>query len=370
MRVIRERRFIMHRKCIVIGVVFFLISALGMVSFAHGVDFKGKTIKWIIPLQVGGGTDIWARIYAPFLHKYLPGNPRIVIKNVPGAGSIVGGNYFHTKVRADGLGVLGNSGSTTFPYLLGVSAVKYDFSKYHIVFGSPTGGVVYIKPDLGVKSARDLKGFKEKLNYASQGATSLDIIPMLAFDMLGLDVKAIFGYKGRGAGRVAFEQGEVRIDYQTSTAYIRNVHPLVKKGAAVPLMTWGVLDDRGNVVRDPMEPDLPCFPEAYEMVHGKRPSGPAWEAWKTFFIAGFGVQKAMWLPEKTPQKIVEAYRTSAAKLIADPEFKEVIQKSLGGYAQMVGKEARAAFDQVVATAEGSKAWMLRWLKDRFDVTVK
>lgn len=360
----------MRKKCILIGLVFFLISTVGMVPLAHGVNFKGKTIKWIIPFQVGGGTDIWARVYAPYLSKHLAGNPKIVIKNVPGAGSIVGGNYFHTKVRADGLGVLGNSGSTTFPYLLGVSAVKYDFSKYHIVFGSPTGGVVYIKPDLGVKSARDLKGFKEKLNYASQGATSLDIIPMLAFDMLGLDVKAIFGYKGRGAGRVAFEQGEVRIDYQTSTAYIRNVHPLVKKGAAIPLMTWGVLDEKGNVVRDPMEPDLPCFPEAYEMVHGKRPSGPAWEAWKTFFIAGFGVQKAMWLPEKTPQKIVKAYRIGAAKVIADPEFKEVIKKSLGGYQQMVGKEARAAFDQVVSTAEGSKAWILRWLKDRFDVTVK
>ncbi|MCK4783843.1 MAG: hypothetical protein KAV87_08850 [Desulfobacteraceae bacterium] len=360
----------MSKKMLVIGIAFFIILSIGMAPTVHGVDFSKKTIKWIIPFQVGGGTDIWARVYAPFLHKHFPGNPKIVIKNVPGGGSIIGGNYFHNKVRPNGFGVFGNSGSTTFPYLLGVSAVKYDFSKYHIVFGSPTGGVVYIKPDMGVKTARDLKGLKAKLNYASQGATSLDIIPMLAFDMLGLDVKAIFGYKGRGAGRVAFEQGEVRIDYQTSTAYIRNVRPLVKQGAAVPLMTWGVLDEKGNVVRDPMESGLPCFPEAYEMVHGKRPSGPAWDAWKTFFIAGFAAQKAMWLPEKTSKAIVKTYRTAAAKVIADPEFKEVIKKSLGGYEQMVGKDARAAFDQVVSKAEGSKAWILKWLKDRFNVTVK
>ena len=78
----------------------------------------------------------------------------------------------------------------------------------------------------------------------------------------------------------------------------------------------------------------------------------------------------MWLPEKTPKEIVETYRTATAKAIADPEFKVVIEKSLGGYKQMVGKEARAGFDQVAATAENSKVWILKWLKDRFNVTVK
>jgi hypothetical protein len=253
---------------------------------------------------------------------------------------------------------------------LGNSKVKYDFSKYHIVFASPTGGVAYIKPDLGVKSAKDLKDLKAKLAYASQGATSLDIIPLLAFDMLGLDVKAIFGYKGRGAGRVAFEQGETNIDYQTSTAYIKNVRPLVKQGLAVPLMTWGVLDKEGNIVRDPLEPDLPCFPEVYEMVHGKKPSGPGWKAWKAYYIAGFGIQKAMWLPEKTPEDVVKGYRDAAAKVIADSEFQEVVKKSLGGYKQLAGMDARQAFDQVLKVPKEDKAWLINWIKEEYGVTVK
>ena len=313
---------------------------------------------------------MWARLYAPFFRKYLPGNPTVAVQNMPGGGSITGGNYFHTRAKPDGLTVFGSSGSTSFPYLLGVSAVKYDFSKYHIVFASPTGGVAYIKPDFGVKSAEGLKGFKEKLAYASQGATSLDIIPLLAFEMLGLDVKAVFGYKGRGPGRVAFEQGETNIDYQTTTAFIKNVRPLIAQGLAVPLMSWGVLDDKGNVVRDPVELDFPCFPEAYEMVHGKKPSGPAWRAWKTFFVAGFAVQKAMWLPEKASPEIVEAYRMAAAKVLADPEFKKVVAKSLGGYPQLAGKEARQAFNEVLSVPPESKKWLLNWLKERYDVTVK
>ncbi|MBL0712911.1 MAG: hypothetical protein JJV98_04355 [Desulfosarcina sp.] len=334
-------------------------------------DFSGEKITWIIPFKVGGGSDVWSRLYAPFFQKYLPGNPIVAVKNMPGGGSITGGNYFHTRVRGnDGLTVFGSSGSTSFPYLLGNSKVKYDFAQYHIVFASPTGGVAYIKPELGVKSAADLKGYTKELAYASQGATSLDIVPLLAFDLLGLNVKAIFGYKGRGGGRVAFEQGEVNIDYQTSTAYIKNVRPLVKQGLAVPLMTWGVLDADGNVVRDPIEPNLPCFPEVYEMIHGKKPSGQAWNAWKAFMVAGFGVQKAMWLPKKTKPEIVAAYRAAATKVIADPEFQGVVKKSLGGYKQLAGEDARKAFEQVLSVSKEDKAWVLKWIKDEYGIEVK
>jgi tripartite-type tricarboxylate transporter receptor subunit TctC len=360
----------MHKKWILVGIAFFLVSLPGVVPLAQGVDFSGETIKWIIPFGVGGGSDVWARLYAPFFQKYLPGKPTVAVQNMPGGGSITGGNYFHTRVKADGLTAFGSSGSTSFPYLLGASQVKYDFTKYHIVFASPTGGVAYIKPEFGVKSAKDLKGFKEKLAYASQGATSLDIIPLLSFEMLGLDVKAVFGYKGRGPGRVAFEQGETNIDYQTTTAFTKNVRPLIDQGLAVPLMTWGILDDKGNVVRDPVEPEFPCFPEAYEMVYGKKPSGSAWKAWKAFFVAGFGVQKAMWLPEKTSPEIVEAYRTAAAEIVADPEFQKMVKKSLGGYPQLVGQEAKWAFNDVLSVSPVSKQWVLKWLKERFDVTVK
>jgi tripartite-type tricarboxylate transporter receptor subunit TctC len=350
-----------------------MIFALVMVAPAASAetDFAGKQITWIIPFKVGGGSDVWSRLYAPFMQKYLPGNPVVAVKNMPGGGSITGGNHFEQRVRkADGLTIFGSSGSTSFPYLLGNSKVKYDFAKYHIVFASPTGGVAYIKPDLGVKTAADLKGLTAELAYASQGATSLDIVPLLAFDMLGLNVKAVFGYKGRGSGRVAFEQGEVNIDYQTSTAYIKNVRPLIEQGLGVPLMTWGVLDKEGNVVRDPIEPDLPCFPEVYEMVHGKKPSGPAWNAWKTFMVAGFGVQKAMWLPQKTKPEIVTAYREAAAKVIADAEFQGVVEKSLGGYKQLAGEDARKAFDQVLSVSAEDKAWVLKWIKDKYDVEVK
>jgi len=69
-------------------------------------------------------------------------------------------------------------------------------------------------------------------------------------------------YDGKGAARVAFEQGEVNLDYQTSPAYLKNVQPLVDEGLAVPLFAFGILDENGDIVRDPVFPDMPSFAEA------------------------------------------------------------------------------------------------------------
>jgi len=83
------------------------------------VSFAGETVEWIIPFSTGGGSDTWARFNAPFLQKHLPGNPEVVVVNEPGGGSTRGANLFTQRAQPDGLTVLGTSGSTQFPYLLG-----------------------------------------------------------------------------------------------------------------------------------------------------------------------------------------------------------------------------------------------------------
>src|SRR5690606_13397169 len=149
--------------------------------------------------------------------------------------------------------------------------------KWVPVLAAPTGGVAYISSKFGVKSVKDLGKVKGvKLAFGSQGPTSLDLVPLLGFRMLGLDVNHVFGMKGRGPGRLAFERGEATIDYQTTSAYLKNSLPLVKEGKAVPLFSWGAFDDNGNLIRDPNFKDLPHFAEAYEIVRGKKPEGVEW----------------------------------------------------------------------------------------------
>ncbi|MBM3608429.1 MAG: tricarboxylate transporter, partial [Alphaproteobacteria bacterium] len=215
-------------------------AAFAAPAHSQPVDFKGKTIEWIIPFGLGGGSDVMARFMAPYLSKYLPGNPTVVLVNVAGGGSTTGANRFAANAKPDGLTLLITSGSTQFPYLLGDPRVKYDYRDWRLVMAGPTGGVAYISSKFGVKSVKDLGKLKgQKLVYGSQGATSLDLVPMLGFRMLGLDVHHVFGMKSRGDGRLAFERGEATVDYQTSSAYIRSSVPLVKAGTAVPLFSWG-----------------------------------------------------------------------------------------------------------------------------------
>jgi tripartite-type tricarboxylate transporter receptor subunit TctC len=308
------------------------------------VDFSGQTVEWVIPFSTGGGSDTWARFNAPFLSKHLPGNPTVIVVNEPGGGSTRGANLFTARAQPDGLTVFGTSGSTQFPYLLGDPRVQYEYQDWEIAMVAPTGGVVYVSPSTGVTSAEEIANLAgQRLVYASQGATSLDLVPLLAFRLLGLEVQHVFGFAGRGDGRLAFERGETNIDYQTSSAYLSNVVPLVEAGEAIPLMSWGVLDEDGNPQRDPTFPDLPILEEVYEMIHGEPPSGPDYEAYKAFNTAGFAAQKMFVLPEGTPEEIVEAYRQAWRDVFEDEDYQNTVEATLGTYAQVTDRAAEALF---------------------------
>jgi hypothetical protein len=219
-----------------------------------------------------------------------------------------------------------------------------------------------------VKGPGDLAKVKgRKMKYGSQGPTSLDLVPILAFQILGLDVDPVFGMKGRGDGRLAFERGEALIDYQTTSAYLRNVVPLVKAGKAVPLFSWGVLNDKGEFVRDPTFPDLPHFAEFYEMVYGKKPSGIEFEVFKAFCVAGFVVQKPIFLLKGTPQDIVDAYVNALQTGMSTPEFKEKSKEELGDYEQATGKAAAEMLKVALDVRPEARQWVRKWLTEKYNV---
>jgi tripartite-type tricarboxylate transporter receptor subunit TctC len=344
------------------------IASFTFANPVHAVDFDGERIEWIVPFGGGGGSDTWARFYAPMLSENLPGKPTVVVKNIPGGGSTKGANQFQRRAKNDGTDIIGTSGSTQFPYLLGDRRVNYEYKDWTPVLVSPTGGVFYISPELGVESAEDLASLRgEDLKYASQGATSLDLVPLLAMEILDIDVQAIFGMKGRGSGRLAFERGEVNIDYQTSSAYLSKVIPLVDEGKVIPIMSWGIIDENGDMQRDPTFPDLPHFAEVYEMVHGEKPSGTAFKVWKAFFAAGFAAQKAVFLPKGTPQDVIDTWSDAAEKTIQSDAFKNNSELVLGKYPQAVKGKAAKMFAAALDISDADRKWVRNWLTTKYNV---
>ena len=87
-------------------------AVLAVAPAARAADFAGKTIEWVIPFSVGGGSDVWARFFAPLLAEQLPGRPTVVVKNVPGGGSITGSSTSGTCVSSSAVTAAAISSAT------------------------------------------------------------------------------------------------------------------------------------------------------------------------------------------------------------------------------------------------------------------
>tara|TARA_R100000365_G_scaffold1443_1_gene4974 strand:+ start:3497 stop:4699 length:1203 start_codon:yes stop_codon:yes gene_type:complete len=346
-----------------------LMATIAMPAAAQ--DLSGKTVEFVIPFSESGGSAAWANFFAPLLREHLPGNPTTVVRYRPGAGSTAGANWFQEQTTDDGTLIFGSSGSTQFPYLLGDPRVRYEYRDWQPVLASGTGGVVYLPPDLGARFDGDFDDLQDEFFiYGSQGATTLDLVPLLSFKMLGLDVEPVFGVEGRGDGRLMFERGEANIDYQTSSAYIQNVEPLIEQGLAVPAFTFGALDDAGNIVRDPTFPDLPSFKEVCEATAECETSGVAWDAWKAFFVAGFAAQKMVFLPGTASDEVVEMYYTAFEEMTARDDFAEMAEATLGVYPQLTRAAGQGAYEAAISVPAEAKQYVLDWLAEDYGVTLE
>ena len=136
------------------------------------------------------------------------------------------------------------------------------------------------------------------------------------------------------------------------------------------MMTWGSLDDDGNIVRDPTFPEIATFKEVCEKTDGCETKGEAWDAWKAFFVAGFPVQKIAFLPAGTSQDVIDTFTVAFAKVKARGDFAKISAKSLGKYPMFVGKSAKAALDRATSVPPSAKAYVINWLKTDYGVELK
>ena len=346
--------------------------ALGMTLFGTSAPaaepyYAGKTIEIIVPFGAGGGTDVWSRFVAPYLQKHVPGNPRVSIKNIPGGESITGTNTFADSARPDGLTLLASSATTVFHYLLGRPQVRYDFANLEPVLVTATGGVVFTSPRTGVRTPQDLLKPAAPLVYGGISATGLDLVTLLSFELLKLDVRAVLGFEGRGPARLAFERGETTVDYQTTTAYQTQVAPLIPEGKVTPLMTFGLLTGPGVVERDATVPDLPTVPEVYQQLHKRAPSGEVWQAYLSFMAAGFAYQKALWAPDGTPREALDALYQGARQLIESPEFKEKSRNLMEGYPTYPGNAVEKAVREALTLPDDVRKFARDLVATRYGV---
>lgn len=348
---------------------FGLAATISGSELAHAqkVDFAGKRIELLVPFPPGGGSDVYSRALAPFLEKHLPGNPTIIIRNVPGGGSIPGANQFAARAKPDGTTALVCSSSTVMNFVFQRPKFELELDKMQPVVVSPQGSVVYASPSLGIKSANEIAKLKGKpLVFGGGGPTGAELRMTATLELLGLETKYVWGI-ARGPVRLAFERGEFNINYDTTPGYLKNAMPLVKAGKAVPLFALGVLDEKGNLQRDPNFKDLPNFAEVYEIMHGKKPSGPPYEAWKAILQMSVMANKSILLPAGTSKPVVDAWRTAIRKTLDDPEFEKQAAKVVEGYPQFVGEAGGPILKNATSLPGEVAGWIKDFLKTKHNV---
>jgi len=173
--------------------------------------YQGKTIRIVIGSSTGGGYDLWARVLARYYGKYIPGNPTILVQNMPGAASIVATNYLHNVAKPDGLTLGAILPAIYFDQLVGRPEVKFDFAKIAWI-GSPEQNDIihYMRADSPYRSIEDIRKAKEPPRCGSSGTgTTGFYIPRLLDEVLGTKHTIVSGYPGGSEIDLAVERGEV-----------------------------------------------------------------------------------------------------------------------------------------------------------------
>jgi hypothetical protein len=337
---------------------------------ASAANFAGRTVDLIVPAGPGSGADVYARAFGPFLGRHLPGQPNVQVRNVPGGGTITASNEFQQRARPDGLSVMSGSSSQVINSILGDRRVRYDLRSWRPFIVSTQGIAIYASPSLGIRGPQDMAALRgQRLVYGGAGATAADLRLILSFDMLGWTTRNVWGID-RGQARLAFERGEFNLSYDATSPFKRDVQPLIQRGLAVPLFSFGALDAEGRFIRDPNFPDLPNFQEAHRIVHGTEPSGVAYDAWIANFNMAMTLNKFFALPAGTPDDIFQAYAQAMQKTLEDPEATRARDLVLEGYPQVLGQPAEALLRRSAVIEPAVLEWIDGWLRQREGVSLR
>jgi tripartite-type tricarboxylate transporter receptor subunit TctC len=206
----------MQRHWFVLIWLFFTPAAWAQTPF-----YQGKTITVVAGVSAGSAYDLYARLMAQFMGKYIPGNPSFIVQNMTGAGSIIGANYVYNVSKPDGLTIGAIQPSIYFNQLMKQKEVKYDWAKFGWIGSSDKSDyLLYMRADLPYKTLADVRKAKEPPKCGSTGAgTSGSYMPKLLEETLGTKFTIVAGYQGGGEIDLAVERGELHCRAFTVQAY-------------------------------------------------------------------------------------------------------------------------------------------------------
>lgn len=306
-----------------LGCVLFagLLDPKTVIGAPPGQPFADKSVRIIVPYAPGAAYDRLARIVARRMGRYIPGNPSMVVQNMPGGGGAVATNYLYNVAPKDGSAMAILNTSLVLPQLIGSPAVKFDKAKFSWLGSLQKVNIAcMMRKESGITDFSQLLGPGEKsFHFGATAAGASNHMWAVFLQDIGARIKIVSGYAGAAPIYSAMQQGELDGVCSTWDAMRITARPLHGIGAEAGS---GAI---ANIIVQTGEKralDLPDVPLLGKFLKTERQRAVA-----NALSGADEVTRAFALPPGVPAERVRLLREAFKQSMDDPELKEMTQKS-------------------------------------------
>ncbi|MBI4489247.1 MAG: hypothetical protein HY694_09200 [Deltaproteobacteria bacterium] len=346
------------RVKLVLTIAGLLLLTTGHLHSAEEPYYKGRTLVLLNNFSPGGSSDVWTRLMARHIGRFIPGSPTVIVQNMPGAVGIVAHQWLGRVAKPDGLTIGAFGGGLAAKQATGgFPKEARDIREMEIIAAIQDTDVFFARRAVfpqGYKSF--LSPAKLPIVIANLGGRIDDsyIRDASTMALFGLrrgrdaDFIQVAGFPGGSDAYLAMGRGEVDY-YVTRVAGYRQT-PLqeVKAQNWVPLWQGGIVTGTGQFVRDPGVKEILTFVEAFEELTGRSPSGPYWQYIKWHATARSAIRFVA-APPGTPKEIVSVLTKAWAQMLKDSKYLGEQKKVFGTEEDISyqGEEARRRIEQIL-----------------------
>ncbi len=333
-------------------------------SPASAQFYKGKTLNVLINYGAGGNTDVQGRSVLRFMENYIAGKPRIVVRNMPGAGGVVATNYLGQAAKKNGsvIGVFTIAGMAEL-----TQAKELRVSHKDLIFIGAIGQqqIAHIRKDVldgGINNANDFLKVTKVFKTAGHAPTSSkDVSIRLTLKLLDMKHEHVTGFKGANSIRRAILQNGIQYTEDSLTGYYNGVQPLlIKPGVSVPLWHVGQPTKGGGLKHaDTVAKEIPTFLDVYQAKHGKGKMPPA-DAWGTYLkLAQMRqVLRVIVTPKGVPKQAVADLRAAWMKTTKDAGYlAEYKKQNASDLVPLSGEDAQEVVDDLLNVKPSVQKYM-------------
>jgi len=339
------------------SILALIVGALSVASLhaAQPPFYQGKTVRIIVGNLPGDTHDLFARAYSRSMGKHIPGNPAILVQNMPGAGTIIAANHVYSIAKPDGLTLGSVSPALYYAQLTGSKEVRFDWPKFTWI-GSPerNGSLLFMRADTPYKTLDDIRNAKEPPRCSATGVgTNGHDIPKLFEETIGLRFRIITGYPGGAEQDLAMERGEVHCRAITIAAFF----------AREPFITWYKNGFVRVLIQTPRQrnPKVPDVPTLYELMEQyKTPEAKRRQAFVYLGAGGFGSWPILATPG-IPKDRVTILREAFNKTVKDPDFLAEAKRSGWEIRPIGGEELQVLAKEVIDQPPEVVDWLKKLL---------